>query len=123
MNLVDLAGSERIKQTNAKGIRMKEGMCINKSLLCLGTVIRKLCIYNNNNNNNNNNNKNKNIFHIPYRDSLLTRILQPALGGNSKYSILLLLLLLVVVLVVLVLVLVVRALVICYCCYYLLYIY
>jgi hypothetical protein len=41
-NLVDLAGSERASQTNADGTRLKEGSHINRSLLTLTTVIRKL---------------------------------------------------------------------------------
>lgn len=41
-NLVDLAGSERVSQTNADGVRLKEGSHINRSLLTLTTVIRKL---------------------------------------------------------------------------------
>lgn len=42
-NLVDLAGSERIAKTGAGGVRLKEGGHINKSLMCLGNVINKLC--------------------------------------------------------------------------------
>jgi hypothetical protein len=41
-NLVDLAGSERAAQTHAIGARLKEGGHINRSLLTLTTVIRKL---------------------------------------------------------------------------------
>ncbi|KAK3184987.1 hypothetical protein Dsin_032273 [Dipteronia sinensis] len=41
-NLVDLAGSERASQTNADSIRLKEGSHINRSLLTLTTVLRKL---------------------------------------------------------------------------------
>lgn len=41
-NLVDLAGSERVSQTNANGVRLIEGSHINRSLLTLTTVIRKL---------------------------------------------------------------------------------
>ncbi|KAL6289173.1 hypothetical protein ACE6H2_006683 [Prunus campanulata] len=42
MNLVDLAGSERAAKTGAEGVRLKEGSHINKSLMTLGTVIKKL---------------------------------------------------------------------------------
>ena len=35
-HFVDLAGSERIKKTGAVGVRMAEGISINKGLLCLG---------------------------------------------------------------------------------------
>ena len=73
MNLVDLAGSERAGQTGAEGIRLKEGGHINKSLLALSSVIQKLY--------------EGNDSHIPYRDSKLTRILQPSLGGNAKTAI------------------------------------
>lgn len=73
LNLVDLAGSERASQSLSAGVRLKEGCHINRSLLTLGTVIRKLS----------GNNKTRN-GHIPYRDSKLTRILQHALGGNAR---------------------------------------
>ncbi|KAL7208002.1 hypothetical protein ACSBR1_029873 [Camellia fascicularis] len=75
LNLVDLAGSERIAKTGAGGVRLKEGKHINKSLMILGNVINKLS------------DGAKQRGHIPYRDSKLTRILQPALGGNAKTSI------------------------------------
>ncbi|KAG2277082.1 hypothetical protein Bca52824_059637 [Brassica carinata] len=72
LNLVDLAGSERIAKTGAGGVRLTEGKYINKSLMILGNVINKLS------------ESSKLRAHIPYRDSKLTRILQPALGGNAK---------------------------------------
>ncbi|AQK57489.1 Kinesin-like protein KIN-7N [Zea mays] len=75
LNLVDLAGSERIIKTGAEGVRLNEGKYINKSLMILGNVINKLS------------ENGKQRGHIPYRDSKLTRILQPALGGNAKTSI------------------------------------
>ncbi|RDX72784.1 Kinesin-like protein KIN-7G, partial [Mucuna pruriens] len=73
VNFVDLAGSERVSQTHSGGTRLKEGCHINRSLLTLGTVIRKLS-------------KGRN-GHIPFRDSKLTRILQSSLGGNAKTAI------------------------------------
>uniref|UniRef100_A0A5B7BKM5 Kinesin-like protein n=1 Tax=Davidia involucrata TaxID=16924 RepID=A0A5B7BKM5_DAVIN len=73
VNFIDLAGSERASQTLSAGTRLKEGSHINRSLLTLGTVIRKLS-------------KGKN-GHIPYRDSKLTRILQHSLGGNARTAI------------------------------------
>lgn len=76
LNLVDLAGSERAAKTGAEGVRLKEGSHINKSLMTLGTVIKKLS-------------EGADIQggHVPYRDSKLTRILQPALGGNANTAI------------------------------------
>ncbi|KAF9680348.1 hypothetical protein SADUNF_Sadunf06G0111900 [Salix dunnii] len=74
LNLVDLAGSERASQTNADGARFKEGSHINRSLLTLTTVIRKLS-------------GGKRSGHVPYRDSKLTRILQHSLGGNARTAI------------------------------------
>ncbi|PIN13539.1 Kinesin-like protein [Handroanthus impetiginosus] len=74
LNLVDLAGSERATQANTDGARLKEGSHINKSLLTLTTVIRKLS-------------GGKKSGHIPYRNSKLTRILQTSLGGNARTAI------------------------------------
>eukprot|EP00257_Ricinus_communis_P013439 XP_015570868.1 kinesin-like protein KIN-7F [Ricinus communis] len=73
VNFVDLAGSERASQALSSGARLKEGCHINRSLLTLGTVIRKLS-------------KGRH-GHINYRDSKLTRLLQPALGGNARTAI------------------------------------
>lgn len=76
LNLVDLAGSERISKTGAEGVRLREGAHINKSLTTLGMVINKLS-----------EGGGKQGAHVPYRDSKLTRILQSALGGNARTSI------------------------------------
>ena len=59
LNLVDLAGSEKAGQTNAAGVRLKEGCNINKSLMMLTQVIQKLS-------------SGSGSF-INYRDSKLTR--------------------------------------------------
>ena len=74
INLIDLAGSEKAGQTGATGDRLKEGCQINQSLSCLGDVIKALV---------EKQNGKKNIV-VPYRNSNLTRMLQNALGGNSK---------------------------------------
>nr|GMC52236.1 kinesin-like protein KIN-7H [Ipomoea batatas]GMC54924.1 kinesin-like protein KIN-7H [Ipomoea batatas] len=66
-------GSERSSQALTANTRIKEGSHINRSLLALGTCIRKLS-------------KGRN-GHIPYRDSKLTRILQNSLGGNARTAI------------------------------------
>lgn len=73
LNLVDLAGSENIsKAGNEKGIRTRESVNINQSLLTLGRVITALV---------------ERTPHIPYRESKLTRLLQESLGGRTKTSI------------------------------------
>ena len=69
--LVDLGGSEGANSTQAKGKTLQEGSSINKSLTALGKCIYALA-----------STKNK-PGHIPYRDSVLTRILEENLGGNS----------------------------------------
>ncbi|KAJ0180589.1 hypothetical protein K1T71_003993 [Dendrolimus kikuchii] len=65
LNLVDLAGSESGKTTQ----RMDETKHINRSLSELSKVILSL---------------QTNQSHIPYRNSKLTHLLMPSLGGNSK---------------------------------------
>ena len=73
---VDLAGSERIKRTGAEGKRKEEGISINEGLLALGRVINALA---------DEESLRKGIRgHVPYRNSKLTRLLQDALGGNSR---------------------------------------
>nr|XP_054748335.1 kinesin-like protein KIF28 isoform X2 [Lytechinus pictus] len=74
INLVDLAGSERADSTGATGDRLKEGANINKSLSALGNVISALADLS----------MGKKKTMVPYRDSVLTKLLQNALGGNSK---------------------------------------
>ncbi|KAJ4719518.1 Kinesin-like protein [Melia azedarach] len=75
--LVDLAGSEKAEKTGAEGRVLDEAKTINKSLSALGNVINALTCGPPGKTN-----------HIPYRDSKLTRILQDALGGNSRTALL-----------------------------------
>mmetsp|Transcript_1716 Transcript_1716/g.2393 ORF Transcript_1716/g.2393 Transcript_1716/m.2393 type:complete len:165 (-) Transcript_1716:41-535(-) len=69
LNLVDLAGSERLSRSGATGDRMKEAQAINKSLSGLTDVFQAIS---------------KKNAHIPFRNSKLTYLLQPALSGNGK---------------------------------------
>lgn len=71
--LVDLAGSEKVGKTGAEGVVLDEAKNINKSLSALGNVISALA--------------EGTKTHIPYRDSKMTRILQEALGGNCRTTI------------------------------------
>jgi centromeric protein E len=81
LSLIDLAGSERAAESKE---RRTEGAHINKSLLTLGTVIARLS----GDKDRNGQPTDKDGKHLPYRDSKLTRLLQPALSGNSLVSIL-----------------------------------
>lgn len=72
MSLIDLAGSERGTATENRGMRLREGSKINRSLLALANCINAL------------GDKSKKGYFIPFRDSKLTRLLKDSLGGNSK---------------------------------------
>lgn len=67
---VDLAGSERLSTSDL--VRKTETSNINRSLLCLGEVIKKLS---------------KNKEHISYRDSKLTFLLRDSLAGNARLAV------------------------------------
>jgi kinesin family protein 18/19 len=72
LSLIDLAGSERGTVTENRGLRLREGAKINRSLLALANCINAL------------GDKSKKGFFVPYRDSKLTRLLKDSLGGNCK---------------------------------------
>ena len=81
LSMIDLAGSERAAENKE---RRTEGAHINKSLLTLGTVIARLS----GDKDSSGDATDRDGKHLPYRDSKLTRLLQPALSGNSLVSIL-----------------------------------
>ncbi|KAL1767669.1 kinesin KIFC2 isoform X1 [Sigmodon hispidus] len=83
LHLVDLAGSERVwkagvastLQRDPNGARrLREAQAINRSLLALGGVMAAL---------------RARRPHVPFRDSQLTRLLQPALGAGTTAVLLL----------------------------------
>lgn len=69
LTLVDLAGSEKVSKSGLVGETLEEAKKINWSLTALGKVIDDLA---------------EQRSHVPYRDSRLTRVLQEALGGNCR---------------------------------------
>ena len=74
--VVDLAGSERAAQNTSKATK-KEGAAINQSLLTLRLCVQRLA----------KDAEDGTETHVPYRDSKLTRILQPALAGPGRTAI------------------------------------
>ena len=85
LTVVDLAGSERANKSFASGssdIRSAEMRAINLSLTALGNVIAALTTATSSAGG-----KRKGAAtHIPYRNSVLTRILQNSLGGDARSS-------------------------------------
>ena len=69
LSLVDLAGSERLDKSGAEGQAAKEAVAINKSLTALGDTIASLS---------------SSAKHVPYRNSLLTHLLQDSMSGQAK---------------------------------------
>ena len=72
LTLADLAGSENANKNFSDPSRFREGTNINRSLLALTSLISKMRV---------------NPDSASFRDSKLTRLLQNALGGNCRTSV------------------------------------
>lgn len=73
MHLVDLAGSEGVRRTGAQGAALAEGVHINQGLLSMGKVLQALST-------------GQRV--VPYRDSVLSTVLQDSLNGNAFLTLL-----------------------------------
>jgi kinesin family protein 6/9 len=73
VNLVDLSGSEQIHKNEMEEIREQEAISINMGLFHLERVILAL----------HEKQANPGVY-IPFRDSLLTTVLQESIGGNCR---------------------------------------
>lgn len=71
LHLVDLAGSEGVRNTMHEGLAQQEGININQGLLAIGKVVKAL-------------NSGKKV--VPYRDSVLTMVLQDCLNLDSYFT-------------------------------------
>ena len=72
IHIADLAGSEQVKKSGVVGDRFREAVGINSSLLALKMVITAL---------------QQQQSHVPFYDSVLTKILKGALGGSSRTTV------------------------------------
>jgi len=80
LSLVDLAGSERQGSTSALNReRVTQANAINKSLTALGKVVQA-CVVRAAGGSSAGGSAN----HVPYRDSILTRLLSDSIGGRAK---------------------------------------
>lgn len=73
MHICDLAGSEGLRNTQHSGVAQQEGVTINQGLLAIGKVVKALS---------------SGSKLIPYRDSVLTTVLQDSLNTRSFLTIL-----------------------------------
>eukprot|EP00741_Cyanophora_paradoxa_P013393 tig00020685_g12932.t1 len=70
--VVDMAGSENVKKSGVRAEGMEEAKQINLSIYTLGNVIESLV---------------RQSPHVPYRESRLTRFLEPFLAQSGKVSV------------------------------------
>lgn len=77
ISLVDLAGSERVNRSQVSGEAFKEAVAINKSLSALLDVIDSLA-------KKERKGAQKSKVGVPYRNHILTQLMQDSLGGNAK---------------------------------------
>jgi hypothetical protein len=78
-NLIDLAGSERQSSSSAfDRTRVTEASSINQSLTTLGKVVQA-CVLRSAARE-----RDRERVHVPYRDSMLTRLLSDSIGGQAK---------------------------------------
>ena len=68
-SLDSMAGSERAKKSQSQGVRFNEATHINGSLLTFGNVVHALA---------------EKQMHVPFRDSMLTKLLESSLSGRSR---------------------------------------
>ncbi|KAF5276995.1 hypothetical protein FQR65_LT16074 [Abscondita terminalis] len=68
LNFVDLAGSESVRRTGNEGFQFQEGININMGLFNVRRVMNALS---------------NNLRHIPYRECMITTILQDSLSKNN----------------------------------------
>lgn len=73
LNLVDLAGAEGVRRTGHHGQALTEGVNINQGLLSVGRILQAIA-------------KGEKV--IPYRESVLTRVLQESLNRNCFLTLL-----------------------------------
>ena len=69
LSFVDLAGSEKVAKSGVDKQGLEEANSINLSLSCLRSVITALS---------------EKQGHIPYRNNILTRVMEDSLGGDAK---------------------------------------
>jgi len=72
LSLLDLAGSENVRASQSSGGGLKEAGAINRSLFALAQVIKSLSL-----------GPGRGPPHVPYRDSVLTKLLADSLGGSA----------------------------------------
>lgn len=83
LTFCDLAGSERVHRIGTKNqnLRLREAQNINRSICALGNCIQALAAQSSSG-------KGETAtgvgYHVPYRDSKLTRLLSETLSGNSR---------------------------------------
>ena len=69
IQLVDLAGAERLRETRAAGATLSEACAVNSSLAALSECVAAIVA---------------GAAHIPFRNSRLTRVLEPSLTRTAR---------------------------------------
>lgn len=80
LNICDLAGSERTRDSRVVGASLSEACHVNTSLAALSDCIAALI----KGGTGSGSGKGVHALHVPFRNSLLTKVLEPTLSGQSR---------------------------------------